>query len=1225
MVISDYAIRKKTTIFVLMFIFLVTGLYAYFTLPREAAPDVEIPFVIVMTSYRGASPDVIEKTVTIKLERELKSITGIKEMNSMSAEGASMIFIEFETEVDIDDALRDVKDGVDKVKGDLGDADEPVVLELNISEFPVMILNISGQLAPDKEKNLIALKAIADELEDLIESVPGVLDAIVVGGLVPEVRIELDPDKLVAYRVPAAALVAKYLSEDVDISGGSADMGRLKYDIRIPMEFERDVEAAYGIMVQNLGARGVYLADMANIVAGFEDETSTARFNKKDTVSIIIQKQSGKNLLVLAAIVKHILNEVKNSGEVPKEVNFDISNDQSEFIKMLVDDLDNNIFTGFILIAAVIFISLGLRNSIFVALAVPFSLLISLTVLTVVGIKLNFVVLFSLILSLGMLVDNAIVIVENIYRHRQEGYGKVEAAMKGSGEVAWPVITSTLTTVSAFVPLLFWPGIMGEFMGYLPRTVIITLLSSLFVALVVSPTLCGAFMKVKESGVRGKGEKPVGRFMGFYRTFLKTAVAHRKKFALGAFVILILAVAAYARFGEGTQFFPESEPRNGYVDIRLPEGSTLDATDAVALEIEEIIEQLDMEDSHKDVKFMVSSIGSRGSSGMGFSFGGSTPNLARISLEFIDLEMRKTPSSVFIAQLRERLSRFAGVELEVKKEEMGPPSGAPINVEISGEDYELLAKIAGEAKDIVEEIPGVVSLKDDVERGRPQLRVIVDRNKAAVLGLNPLTVGTVIKTAYRGTKVGVFRIGDEEYDVIVIASGEYRKGFHLLDKLYVSTMSGLQIPASTVASWSIVGASGVIRRIDQRRVVTISGEVEGRLAPAVRADVTKALEPVMQNLPEGYAIRLTGEEEMQQEASDFLSKTFVIAIMLIALILISQFNSLLLPLIIMASVLLSLVGVLLGLLITGTPFGIIMTGVGVISLAGVVVNNAIVLIDYIQKLRSRGLRVVDALVNAGMTRLRPVLLTAITTILGLVPMGIGVSFNFMQGRFNVGTEMAQFWSPMAKAVIFGLAFATVLTLIMVPTFFYLVYGAAHFWRSKIRRRGLSQERFGLYLATAGVLEPDIAESALEAAHESGRLYQDVLASEEYLGPKVTLAQLSDFMSYPIWEDLTRVAVTSGFMTSVPRELSERYGMAGFCSPARLTIFGPAGEPDRVCALDEGGGIIYIAVCEPLDPEHGNRLEELGRLVGSKLVPVLSSREQIEGLIRRTYAGDGGAV
>ncbi len=1218
MVISDYAIRKKTTVFVLMFIFLVTGLYAYLTLPREAAPDVEIPFIIVMTSYRGASPDIIEKTVTIKLERELKGITGIKKMTSTSAEGASMVFMEFETDVDIDDALRDVKDGVDRVKGDLGDADEPVVLELNISEFPVMIVNISGQLTQDKEKNLIALKAIADELEELIESVPGVLDAIVVGGLVPEVRIELDPDKLAAYRVPAAALVAKYLSEDVDISGGTTEMGRIKYDIRIPMEFERNVEAAYNIMVQNRGSKGVYLADLAKIVASFEEETSTARFNKEGTVSIIIQKQSGKNLLILAAIVKHILNEVKASGKVPAEVSFDISNDHSEFVKMIVNDLDNNIFTGFILIIIVIFVSLGLRNSFFVAIAVPFSLLISFTVLAIMDIRLNFVVLFSLILSLGMLVDNAIVIVENIYRHRQEGYGKVEAAMKGTGEVAWPVITSTLTTICAFAPLLFWPGIMGEFMGYLPRTVIVTLLSSLFVALVISPALCAAFMKVKEGSIHEKGTKPISKFMRLYQTFLKTAVVHRKKFALGSFVLLILAAAAYAKFGKGKQFFPESEPRNGYVDIRLPEGSKLDTTDAVALEIEDIIEKLDMEDGHKDVKFMVSSIGSRGSSGIGFSFGGSTPNLARISLEFIDLEKRKTPASVFIGRLRKRLSRLAGVELEVQKEEEGPPSGRPVNVEISGDDYELLAEFAAEAKDIIKEIPGVVDLKDDVERGRPGLRVIVDRNKAAVLGLNPLTVGTVIKTAYRGTKVGIFRIGDEEYDVVVIASEEYRKGFHLLDKLYISTMTGLQVPASSVARWEIVGAPGVIRRIDQRRVVTISGEVEGRLAPAVRADITKALEPLMQRLPEGYAIRLTGEEEMQQEASEFLSQAFAIAIMLIALVLISQFNSVLLPLIIMVSVLLSLVGVLLGLLVTGTPFGIIMTGMGVISLAGVVVNNAIVLIDYIQKLRGRGLRVVDALVQAGMTRLRPVLLTAITTILGLIPMGIGMSFDFKKGRFNMGTEMSQFWSPMAKAVIFGLAFATILTLIMVPTFFFLIHNGARFLRTCLRRRRDPQESFSAYLASSGVLAPDAAEQALRAARNSGKSYPRVLASSTYLGSEKLLAQLSDFTAYPVWEDLSRVGVTTVFRETVPGDLARQVRMVGFCSPARLTLFGPVGEPEGQCGIDEGTPVVYVAVYDPLRPDHRKDLKYLTHIVGTKLIPVLSTREHVKALMRRTY-------
>ncbi|MFH1422405.1 MAG: efflux RND transporter permease subunit, partial [Planctomycetota bacterium] len=751
--------------------------------------------------------------------------------------------------------------------------------------------------------------------------------------------------------------------------------------------------------------------------------------------------------------------------------NLNISNDSSDHVKMIVNDLDNNILTGFILVILVIFIFLGLRNSVFVALAIPISMFITLTVLLALNITLNVVVLFALILSLGMLVDNAIVIVENIYRHRQEGFGKIEAAMKGTTEVAWPVITSTVTTVVAFAPLLFWSGIVGKFMRFLPLTVIISLLSSLFVALVINPTLCAAFMNIKRSRIYVDEEKPVNRFMCGYQKFLQAAVTHRKKTTISAFGLLILVVILYVNFGKGTTFFPNIEPQRGYIDIKLPEGSSLYTTDAIARKIENIVTELDMEDNHSDIAYMVANVGSKGSSGFGFAFGGaSTPNVARISLEFVKLKKRKTKTSDFIALLRNKLSNIPGVELEVVEEKMGPPSGKPINVEVSGDDYDALAEFAAQAKEIVKNVHGVVDLKDDIERGRPELRVVVNRNNASILDLNPMTIGTTIKTAYRGMKVGVFRIGDDEYEVKVIANDKYRKGFHLLDKLYVSTNTGKQVPVSSVAEWKIVGSPGIIRRVNQKRVITISGNVQGRLAPAVRQNITKALESFTQSLPEGYGTRLTGEEAMQKEASAFLSKAFAIAVLLIGLVLVSQFNSILIPVIILSSVLLSSVGVLSGLLITGLPFDVITNGVGIISLAGVVVNNAIVLIDYIQKLRGRGHCVPNALVIAGMTRLRPVLLTAITTIFGLIPMAIGVSIDFKEGTLQVGTEMAQWWGPMSISIVYGLAFATLLTLVMVPTFFFIAYNIRLFIRTKILKQGFTEKGFSSYLSSTNVID-----------------------------------------------------------------------------------------------------------------------------------------------------------
>lgn len=1214
MIITDYAIQKKTTVFVLMFIFVVTGVYGYLTRPREAAPDIEIPFIMVMTSYRGQSPVDIEKKITVHLENELKGLSNVKKLNSTSADSASMIFIEFDTEIENEEALREVKDRVERAKSKLPpDAEDSVVMEFNLTDIPVMIINLYGNYSDDREKNLLILKAMGDKIKDQLLGVDGVLDAQVVGGLVPEVRIELEPDKLAAYRIPAALLIAKYMGEDVDISGGNTEMGRLKYDIRVPMEFERNIAAARDIVIMNQGPKAVYLADLANIVPGYQDETSLSRYDGKDSVSILVQKQTGKNLLILAKKIQYGLEQARESGALPDELEMEFSNDQSEFVEMVVKDLDNNIATGFVFVLVVLMVVLGFRTSLFVALAIPFSLLIALTCFVLADIKMNMIVLFSLILSLGMLVDNAIVIVENIYRHQQEGYGRVQAAILGSREVAWPVITSTLTTVLAFSPLLFWPGIMGDFMGFLPMTVIICLSSSLFVALIINPTLCAAFLNVKRYKKDDNGDDKIGAFMRFYRGFLRRAIAWRFVVVGISFALLFGIIGLYFNFGAGVEFFPSTDPKNVFVDVRLPEGTNLETTDSYTREIETIIEKIDDADGHEDIKSMVTSVGTQGSGGLNFGSAGTTPYLARIAIEFIDMEDRTQRSTEIMQEIRRSLTDFAGVELKVEQQKEGPPTGPPINVEFYGDDYDLLGIFASKAKKIVEGIPGAVDVRDDLELGRPEISIKPDRNKAQVLGLSSAIIGSTIQTAYLGSEVGNFRIDDEEYDIMVIAPEKYRTGADLLHKLYISTQTGSQVPASSVADWKIVGGPGVIRHVDKKRVVTIKGEIEsGYNGPEVREKISDSIENEMGDaFPEGYGFRITGEQEDQEESQAFLSRAFAIAVMLVMLVLISQFNSLELPLIILSSVVLSLFGVFAGLLVLDKPFGIIMTGVGVISLVGVVVNNSIVLIDYIQKLRQRGLTVGNALVQAGMTRLRPVLLTAATTILGLSPMVLQRSFDVHEMKFSGSSEMTQWWSSMAVAVVFGLAFATLLTLVVVPTLYFIFYRARFFVRRFLKRGGLSESNFGRFVAANQMLKSSEVEEAENRAEKTGLPAHEMLAHDDYLGREKYLSMLSDFTGLCLWDDLSRVEPAPEFGSAVPRYKAEKMGLAGFYSECRATCFGPMESAGRKN--------LYLATSNPLDEDFREQVRELKNTLPGKVRVVLAEEKKLSELREKAYA------
>jgi multidrug efflux pump len=1072
MIISDTAIRNRMSVVILALIIIIFGAYCYSVLPRESTPDVTIPYVFVSTSYRGVSSSDIETSITVKIEKKLKGIDGVKKIKSVSSEGYSFINIEFNTGVDINDALQKVKDKVDEAKSDLPSdlENDPSVFEVNFSEMPIVTYSLAGTCG-DK-----CLKKLADDLQDEIEAVPGVLEVEVSGAREREIQVVVDPDKLTYYHIPITKLQMVVAGENQNTSGGFITLGDGRYQLRVPGEFQSP-EEIYHLVVSTFKGQPVYLKDVAEIKDTFKDETSRARLDGRDAVGISVKKRVGENIIKIADKVDEIVKRQEKTW--PSGTTITKLLDQAKDIRIMVNDLENNILSGLILVVLVLLFALGFRNAFLVGLAIPFSMLLSFTVLYALGITLNMVVLFSLTLALGMLVDNAIVIVENIYRYMEQGVGRIQSAMKATAEVAWPVIGSTLTTLAAFLPLIFWPGIMGDFMKYLPITLIVTLSSSLFVALVINPTLCAIFMKIKGGSgppveaenpeTLEAGEKPVairGWILTFYSRLLSSALRHRVAVLLISFLIVgLLAQTWLINVGleRPVTFMPSIDPDVAYVNIDVPEGADLEYSDRIAKTLEMAIagagdesvatsaEEYEAAYKPKEHETAggrtylgpsdlgnIEHVYAKTVAGAGATDIFSPTSSNHLSMQFIDLADRRRPTTDTIDEIRERTKLIPGAKIRVEQKQQGPPTGAPINIEISGENFSVLNNLAKATEKIISRIPHVEDVQDDFHEAIPAIRVRIDRQKAALFGLSTDSIGFALKTAYNGLDVSTYYEEDKDYDITVTLSKKNRRKTDVLHRLMIPTPSGQMVPLTTIADIDYTGIIGDIVRIDQKRVVTVKANVDETKVPGAVARMQAEKMLTSLRLPPGYQMKFTGEFESQQESEKFLSKAFVIALFLIFFILVTLFNSVSQPLIILTSVILSLGGVFLGLTVINQPFGVIMTGVGVISLAGVVVNNAIVLIDYTNKLVQRGMNFRDAIIAAGATRLRPVFLTAITTVLGLIPMVTGVSFDFKKMEISWVSASTQWWQSMASVVIFGLLIATFLTLIVVPTLYSLV-------------------------------------------------------------------------------------------------------------------------------------------------------------------------------------------
>ncbi len=1113
--LTTFALNNKNTIFLLLVLLLVFGYYSYRSLPKELFPDIYIPIVMVQTMYYGNPPTDIENLITRPIEKELESIRGVKKITSNSLQDASVIFVEFNTGVEINQALQEVRDAVDKAKRELPNdlLEDPMISDIDFSEFPIININLSGNYSVNE------LKYYAEYLEDEIESIYEISKVQISGLNEREVKINVDPLKLESFELSFDDIENAIASENVSISGGELRINGTRRTLRVIGEFE-DVKEMETIVVKYENQDIVYLRDVADVIYGFEDPNSYARLDRQNVVTLQVVKKGGENLLIATNKIFEILSNAQESGTLPANLNITLTNDQSDMIKKQLSNLENSIIMGIIFVLLVLYFFLGIRNAIFVGLAIPTSMLMSFMILGMMGSRINMIVLFSMILALGMLVDNAIVVVENIYRFVDRGYTKFQAAKKAVGEIALPIISSTATTLAAFFPLIFWDSIMGEFMKYLPVTLIIVLTSSLFVALVIIPVVSSTFIKYGDQNpppVRKRSLTIAGIMAGlaalFYlggyyipanlliifavigilnllflhniskwfqekfliwleNTYLNVLQYVLKKknpqlFVLGTFILLIVTIFFYFSRDPKVEFFPTADPDFINVIVELPIGTDIDVTDEIMVKMEDDVYNIIGEHSAL-LKSVVTIVGT-GAVGENEGFSGKSggPNRGLITISFIDYEFRDGYStSVFLTTLTDGLiDKYPGVDVSVERQSMGPPTGKPINLEVSGKDFDQLLYLTDSIQNYIgkSHIEGIEGLKIDLDIGKPEIIVKIDREKARMFGLSTYQIASTLRTALFGKEISDFKVGEDEYPIQLRLKDDYRYNIaSLLNQniTFRSQSSGkiIQVPISAVADIEYSTTYGSVMRKNLNRVITIwSNVIEGYNA----TEVNNQLRDLMADykMPEGYKYEFTGEQQEQEESAEFLARAMMIAISIMLIILVSQFNSVVKPSIILFTVLLSTIGVFGGLGTFKMDFIVIMTGIGIVALGGVVVNNGIVLIDYINLLKNRkrkelGLEMnanlpldisIDCIVEAGKTRLRPVLLTAITTILGLIPLasGFNIDFEGMLREFKpniyFGGTTAAFWGSMSWTIIFGLTFATFLTLIIIPSMYHMLY------------------------------------------------------------------------------------------------------------------------------------------------------------------------------------------
>lgn len=1112
--LTNLALKNKNSVYMLILILLGFGFYSYTSMPKELFPDIVIPTVLVQTVYPGNPPLDMENLVTRPIEKELESIRGVKEISSTSSQDISSIVVEFNTGIDIKQAVLDVKDAVDKANSELPDdlPDDPQVQDIDFSEFPIIYINLSG------DYSLNELKKFAEYLEDEIESYSEISRVDIKGLNEREFSINVDPFKMEMLEISFGDIENAIGFENISMAAGQMKEGDYRRSIRIIGEFEKVSEMG-DIIVKSEKGNIVYLKDIATVTDGFEEPTDFSRLNRQPVVTLHVIKKGGENLLSATDKIFDLLDRSRQDGNLPGGLKVTLTNDQSDLIRKQLDNLENSMIMGVILVVFVLFLFLGTRNALFVGLAIPLSMFISFFILNLMGYKLNMILLFSLILALGMLVDNAIVVMENIFRFFDRGYSRMEASRLATGEIAIAIISSTATTLAAFFPLLFWDSMIGEFMKLLPLTLIIVLSASLFVALVVTPVMTSSFMKSGDQLPRPKTKGTLivamiliilssicylagwntpgsllvlfaligianllflnrmarwfmNRFLPwlenfYYRTMVFVMKGKNPYWVIGTAVFLLFFTIFLMTVRQPKViFFPSSDPQYINIIATLPVSTDINTTNRFMAGFEEDVYRI-LTPYNKIVKSVLTTIGN-GAKGEDEGFDiTETPHKGMVTVTFIDFEFREGISTFDIMKdfSDNLVGKYPGVMVSVDKPSNGPPVGKAINLEITGQDFDKLVLLVEDIQNKIESagIDGIEGLKTDLNLDKPEAIVHIDRDRARRFGLSTGQIAGTIRTALFGKEISDFKVGEDEYPIQLRLKDEFRHNLATLMNMKITfrdQSSGKiqQVPISAVADVSYGTTYESVKRRDLNRVITLSSNViKGYNATEINSQLKELL--AGETLPAGYTYKFTGEQQEQAESMAFLEVAMLIALALILLIMVSQFNSVVKPLIIMVSVVFSTIGVFGGIATFRMDFVVIMTGIGLVSLAGIVVNNAIVLIDYTDLLKLRKRRelgmeenailprdlAVDCVIQAGRTRLRPVMLTAITTLLGLLPLASGLNIDFLSlfehfdPKIYFGGDNVAFWGPISWTIIFGLTFSTFLTLIVVPAMYHVLY------------------------------------------------------------------------------------------------------------------------------------------------------------------------------------------
>jgi multidrug efflux pump subunit AcrB len=1106
---SSWAIDNKTTIYLLTIFITLAGILSYQSIPKEQFPDIVIPTIYVSTVYPGTSPEDMENLVTKPLEKQMKSIAGVKKITSNSIQDFSNVIIEFNTSVNVPIAKQKVKDAVDKAKKDLPNnlPADPNVMEVEFSEMPILFVNIAGNYS------LSDLKTYAEDLQEKIEGLREITRVDIVGALDREIQIDVDIYKMQASKFTMGDIERAVMYENMTISGGGVNMGNVKRSLSVSGEF-KSVDEIKNLVVSSQSGSKVYLKDIADVRDGFKEQESYGRLDHKNVITLNVIKRGGENLINASDKINAIVDEMKES-KLPKDLSVVITGDQSRTTRVTLHDLINTIIIGFILVTIILMFFMGVTNAIFVGLSVPLSMFIAFLILPGIDFTMNMIVLFSFLLGLGIVVDDAIVVIENTHRIFDNGKVPIKiAAKKAAGEIFLPVLSGTATTLAPFVPLAFWGGVIGKFMHYLPITLIITLTASLVVAYIINPVFAVDFMKphddqhhkpkwnkglkittviflalatlfyisgsfgmgnftitllliyflfkfVLEGAIRHFQEKTWPKAQTKYANFLTWALARPKAILFSTLALLVLSFMVTGLRKPKVVFFPKAEPNFVYVYATLPVGTSARATDSVAKIIEEKVYKVIGEDNP-----LVESIITNVAIGANESREDRAPysHKAKVGIGFVEFAKRNGQSTTAILdQVRAEVKGIPGVQIAVDQEQSGPPTAKPISIEINGEEFDDLIVASMRMKDFLDaaQIPGVEELKTDLQLNKPEIKIKINRERANREGISMGQIGSEIRKAVFGLdNPSKFRDGADEYPIQVRYKKDQRNDIEALRNLIITyrdmNMGGMirQVPLSAFADVEYTSTYAGIKRKNQKRVVTLESNVLTGYNPNEVVGKIQAKAAQFTDLPAGVSVNLAGEQEEQKETAAFLGSALMISLALIVLILIMQFNSIGRTVIILSEIIFSVIGVLLGLAIFNMDIVIVMTGVGIVALAGIVVRNGILLVEFTDILREQGMGLREAVIEAGRVRMTPVLLTATATILGMIPLAIGLNIDFvtlftdLDPKIHFGGDSVAFWKPLSWTIVFGLSFATFITLIVVP----VMYMMSEQWKMALKNR-----------------------------------------------------------------------------------------------------------------------------------------------------------------------------